>query len=92
MTNGLTLPDPLYTGVTVHLIDSGVDTGPIVAQKKIDIFREDTVETLGCRQFESAVPLALQAVRYAERGGFLPFVRADEDIEEFSRSFCGRLK
>ena len=79
------------TGVTVHLIDAGIDTGPIIAQARVDISPQDTVETLGQRQFRSAVPLAIQTVRRAERGHSLPFVCADEDVEAFSRMFCDRL-
>ena len=32
------------TGCTVHLIDAGIDTGPILAQSKVPILRSDTVE------------------------------------------------
>lgn len=35
-----------HTGVTVHYIDEGVDTGPIIAQRKVEIMPEDTLETL----------------------------------------------
>ena len=80
-----------HAGVTVHLIDAGVDTGPIIAQRKVDILPDDTVETLGRRQFESAVPLAIQTVRNAERGGLRPFVGTDEDVDAFSRAVCERL-
>jgi formyltetrahydrofolate-dependent phosphoribosylglycinamide formyltransferase len=34
------------TGATVHLVDEGVDTGPIVAQHAVDVEPGDTVETL----------------------------------------------
>lgn len=34
------------TGVTVHYIDSGVDSGPIIAQEHVAILPDDTVETL----------------------------------------------
>ncbi|MFD2172235.1 phosphoribosylglycinamide formyltransferase [Tumebacillus lipolyticus] len=35
-----------YTGVTVHFIDEGVDTGPIIRQETVWIAPEDTRETL----------------------------------------------
>lgn len=35
-----------YTGVTVHFIDEGVDTGPIIRQESVMIDPEDTRETL----------------------------------------------
>ncbi|PAV28015.1 phosphoribosylglycinamide formyltransferase [Virgibacillus profundi] len=34
------------TGVTVHFIDAGIDTGPIIAQESLDIHSDDTEETL----------------------------------------------
>lgn len=34
------------TGVTVHFVDSGVDTGPIIAQEAVEITKADTLETL----------------------------------------------
>jgi len=34
------------TGVTVHLVDEGVDTGPILRQEAVPIAKGDTVETL----------------------------------------------
>lgn len=45
------VPDALdygvkVTGCTVHLVDAGVDTGPIVAQEAVEVRDGDTVETL----------------------------------------------
>jgi len=34
------------TGVTVHFVDEGVDTGPIILQEAVDIRKEDTLGTL----------------------------------------------
>ncbi len=38
-----------YSGCTVHFVDSGVDTGPIILQKIVKISDEDTEETLAKR-------------------------------------------
>lgn len=35
-----------YTGVTVHFVDEGVDTGPIILQSVVEIEDDDTEETL----------------------------------------------
>lgn len=35
-----------YTGVTVHFVDEGVDTGPIIIQEVTKIEDTDTIETL----------------------------------------------
>ncbi len=34
------------TGVTVHLIDEGLDSGPILAQEKVQITKDDTLKSL----------------------------------------------
>lgn len=53
------------TGVTIHYVDAGIDTGPIVAQEAIRIEPTDTVDTL--REKVQAVehqlyPRTLQAI------------------------------
>ena len=37
------------TGVTVHFVDEGTDTGPIIAQMPVPVLDDDTVETLRAR-------------------------------------------
>ncbi|MGH2996497.1 MAG: phosphoribosylglycinamide formyltransferase, partial [Gaiellaceae bacterium] len=37
------------TGVTVHLVDDGVDTGPVIAQEAVRVLPGDTRETLHAR-------------------------------------------
>jgi len=34
------------TGCTVHLVDEGVDTGPILAQRQVDVYEGDVESTL----------------------------------------------
>lgn len=34
------------TGVTIHYVDSGMDTGPIIAQKAVEISDDETEESL----------------------------------------------
>lgn len=34
------------SGCTVHLVDAGVDTGPVIAQRAVDVRPDDTEETL----------------------------------------------
>ena len=34
------------SGCTVHFVDDEVDTGPIIAQEKVEVFSEDTLEDL----------------------------------------------
>jgi phosphoribosylglycinamide formyltransferase 1 len=51
------------TGVTVHFIDEGVDTGPVVAQERVAIEPDDTVETLRDRLQAVEHELLPEAVR-----------------------------
>jgi len=41
------------SGCTVHLCDTGYDTGPIVLQERCPVLPDDTVETLAARVFEA---------------------------------------
>lgn len=34
------------SGVTIHYVDEGIDTGPIIAQEPVTVFPNDTEETL----------------------------------------------
>ena len=42
------------TGATVHFVDSGTDTGPIIAQKAVAVREDDTPQTLQRRVMEEA--------------------------------------
>jgi phosphoribosylglycinamide formyltransferase-1 len=37
------------SGCTVHFVDAGVDTGPIIAQSPVPVLDDDTVDTLKAR-------------------------------------------
>lgn len=50
-------------GVTVHFVDAGTDTGPIIVQKAVPVLEDDTPETLHARiqvQEHIAYPEALR--------------------------------
>lgn len=42
------------TGATVHFVDEGTDTGPIILQKAVEVLPEDTPKTLQRRVMEEA--------------------------------------
>ena len=42
------------TGATVHFVDEGTDTGPIILQKAVEVKQEDTPEVLQRRVMEEA--------------------------------------
>lgn len=51
-----------FTGCTVHFVDSGVDTGPIIVQAMVPVLATDTAEILSARILEQEhqiYPLAI---------------------------------
>lgn len=51
------------TGVTVHFVDAGIDTGEIIAQVPVDVAPEDTLEELENKIHSIEYQLYPQAVR-----------------------------
>ena len=51
------------TGCTVHIVDEGTDTGPIVLQKTVPILDEDNERTLQKRVLEEEHKILSEAVR-----------------------------
>lgn len=56
------------TGCTVHFVDAGMDTGPIVLQRRVPVLPGDTVETLAERILEQEHLAYPEAVRMVLRG------------------------
>jgi len=52
-----------WTGVTVHFVDEGVDTGPIILQEPVQVLDDDTLETLAERIHAVEHRLLTEAVR-----------------------------
>ncbi len=66
------------TGVTIHYIDEGLDTGDIIIQEKVDIDPDDTVVSL---YFNKLYPLGVKMVAEAVkliREGRAPRIPQDE--------------
>lgn len=55
-------------GCTVHFVDEGVDTGPIVLQAAVPVREDDTEETLAARILEQEHRLYPQAIRLFAEG------------------------
>lgn len=63
------------TGATVHYVDEGVDTGPVILQEKVPVMDGDTAEVLAARVLETEHKILQEAVRKmvtimsSEKGG-----------------------
>jgi phosphoribosylglycinamide formyltransferase-1 len=51
------------TGCTVHFVDEGVDSGPVILQKAVPVMDGDDEETLSARILEHEHELYPQAIR-----------------------------
>jgi formyltetrahydrofolate-dependent phosphoribosylglycinamide formyltransferase len=56
------------TGVTVHFVDSGVDTGPVILQHKVPVLPSDTLETLEARIHQVEYEIYPQALKLVLSG------------------------
>ncbi|WP_019006562.1 phosphoribosylglycinamide formyltransferase [Cohnella laeviribosi] len=56
------------TGATVHFVDGGMDTGPIIAQQAVEVLDGDTEETLAERIHAAEHELLPRVVRWMAEG------------------------
>jgi len=56
-------------GVSIHFVEVGIDTGPIVVQKKINITAKDTFRTVVEKNYSIASAAMLEAIGNLENGG-----------------------
>ena len=57
-----------YTGCTVHFVDEGVDTGPIILQSVVPISENDTEDSLLDRIHEEEHRIYPEAIRLFSEG------------------------
>jgi len=56
------------TGCTVHFVDEGTDTGPVILQEPVPIYQEDTEETLSARILKKEHILYPKAIKLFAEG------------------------
>jgi phosphoribosylglycinamide formyltransferase-1 len=56
------------SGCTVHFVDEGVDTGPIIMQSAVQVFDDDTEETLAARILKEEHRIYPQAIQFFAEG------------------------
>ena len=71
------------TGATVHFVDEGTDTGPIILQKAVEVEQDDTPEILQRRVMEQAewiiMPKAIDLIANGKVSVVDGRVRIDEN-------------
>lgn len=56
------------SGATVHFVDEGTDTGPIIMQKSVPVLDDDTPETLAARVLDVEHEILVESVSLLCRG------------------------
>lgn len=64
--------EPEYVGATIHCLDEGLDSGPIIAHARPEIRADDGPHDLGNRTILSAVQMLLRTAAAVPAGPLLP--------------------
>ena len=59
------------TGCTVHFVDEGLDAGPIIVQRTVEVRDDDSVETLSARILEQEHIAYVDALRILAAGDYV---------------------
>ena len=78
-----------FSGCTVHFVDEGVDTGPIIVQAVVPVHEDDTEETLAARILKEEHRIYPMAIRLFLEGrlaveGRKVSTKGAEKIPDFS--------
>jgi methionyl-tRNA formyltransferase len=60
--------EPEYIGATIHLIDSGIDSGPIVRHRRPQITEDDQPHTIGCKAILAGIEGMIASLEELEQG------------------------
>jgi methionyl-tRNA formyltransferase len=72
-------------GITVHLVDEGIDTGDILYQVPVDVGDGDTVSALYERVMEVSLPLVSNLIMDAANGALRPRPQGNEGASYYGR-------
>lgn len=64
--------EPQYVGATVHLIDAGIDSGPILHHARPDITADDMPHTVGCKAILAGIEKVIQSFEELQSGRLSP--------------------
>ena len=64
--------EPEYVGATIHLIDAGIDSGPILKHARPAIVADDAPHTIGCKAIVAGIEAMIAALNDLGRGALKP--------------------
>jgi methionyl-tRNA formyltransferase len=69
--------EPEKVGVTIHFIDRGIDTGPILHQESVPVYPADSLASIYVRCVRRGAELYARALDEIDNGSVRPFRRPD---------------
>jgi len=75
--------EPEKVGVTIHFIDRGIDTGPIIHQQTVPVYAEDSLAAIYARCIRRGADLYSRALRDIESGSVRTVARPDAQSRAF---------
>ncbi len=64
--------EPEYVGATIHLLDEGIDSGPILRHARPTIVADDRPHTIGCKAIEAGTAALLAVLAAYDAGAIDP--------------------
>ncbi|MFH1108939.1 MAG: formyl transferase [Planctomycetota bacterium] len=64
--------EPEYVGATIHLIDAGIDSGPILKHARPTIVADDGPHTIGCKAIAAGLEAMIAVLNDLSRGTLKP--------------------
>jgi len=64
--------EPQYVGATIHLIDAGIDSGPILRHARPTIVANDAPHTIGCKAILAGIEAMIEVLNRLTRGELKP--------------------
>ncbi len=64
--------EPEYVGATIHLIDAGIDSGPILKHARPTIVADDGPHTIGCKAIAAGIEAMIAVLNDLSRGTLKP--------------------
>ncbi len=64
--------EPEYVGATIHQLDAGIDSGPILRHARPEIVEDDGPHTIGCKAILAGIEAFITVLRELDAGNVKP--------------------
>ena len=69
--------EPEFVGATIHLIDAGIDSGPIIRHARPEITADDGPHSIGCKAILAGIEAMIRSMRELAAGRLRPVAQWD---------------